>query len=81
MKKLLYSLIAISFASSVLLAQDTPSSKTVRFGVFVRGTPTWYGVATNNNYSKNGAIFGMGFGLNMEFRVLPLWIKSLYPLN
>jgi hypothetical protein len=67
MKKLLYTIIAISFTSSVLLAQD--NSKTVRFGVFVRGTPTWYGMSTNNNYSKGGAIFGTGFGLNIEFRV------------
>ena len=66
MKKLLYTFIAISFATS-LLAQD--NSKSVRFGVFVRGTPSWYGMPTNNNYSRGGAIFGTGFGLNMEFRV------------
>jgi hypothetical protein len=68
MKKLLYTFIAISFAGSVL-AQDAPASKSVRFGVFVRGTPTWYGMTNNNNYSKGGAIFGAGFGLNMEFRI------------
>jgi len=68
MKKLLYTFIAISFAGSVL-AQDAPASKSVRFGVFVRGTPTWYGMSNNNNYSKGGAIFGAGFGLNMEFRI------------
>lgn len=67
MKKLLYTFIAISFTSSVLLAQD--DSKSVRFGVFGRGTPTWYGMTTNNNYSKGGAIFGAGFGLNLEFRI------------
>ena len=67
MKKLLYTFIAISFTSAVLLAQD--DSKTVRFGVFGRATPTWYSMPTNNNYSKGGAIFGAGFGLNMEFRI------------
>jgi hypothetical protein len=67
MKKLLYTFIAISFTSSVLLAQD--DSKTVRFGVFGRATPTWYSMPTNNNYSKGGAIFGAGFGLNLEFRI------------
>jgi len=67
MKKLLYTFIAISFTSSVLLAQD--DSKSVRFGVFGRATPTWYSMPTNNNYSKGGAIFGAGFGLNLEFRV------------
>ena len=66
MKKLLYTFIAISFATGIF-AQD--NSKSVRFGVFVRGTPTWYGMSTNNNYSKGGAIFGAGFGLNLEFRV------------
>lgn len=67
MKKLVSIFIAIGFASSSLLAQDSP--KSVRFGVFGRGTPTWYSMPTNNNYSKGGAIFGTGFGLNMEFRI------------
>lgn len=67
MKKLLYTFIAISFTSAAMLAQD--DSKSVRFGVFGRGTPTWYGMTANNNYSKGGAIFGAGFGLNLEFRV------------
>jgi hypothetical protein len=66
MKKLLYTFIAISFATTILAQDD---SKSVRFGVFVRGTPTWYSMSTNNNYSKGGAIFGMGFGLNLEFRL------------
>ncbi|MEO8760673.1 MAG: outer membrane beta-barrel protein [Bacteroidia bacterium] len=70
MKKLLYTFIAISFATTAIFAQDAaPESKSVRFGVFVRGTPTWYGMSTNNNYSKGNAIFGMGFGLNLEFKI------------
>ncbi len=68
MKKLLYTFIAISFASTTILAQDA-ASKSVRFGVFGRATPTWYGMSTNNNYTKGGAIFGAGFGLNLEFRL------------
>ena len=67
MKKLVYTFIAIGFATSSVLAQDAP--KSVRFGVFGRLTPTWYNMPTNNNYSKGGAILGTGFGLNMEFRV------------
>ncbi len=67
MKKLLYTFIAISFASTTILAQD--DSKSVRFGVFGRLTPTWYSMPTNNYYSKGGAIFGAGFGLNLEFRL------------
>jgi hypothetical protein len=69
MKKLLSTFIAISFATTAVLAQDAPDSKSVRFGVFVRGTPSWYGMPASSNYSKGGAIFGMGFGLNLEFRV------------
>jgi len=68
MKKLLYTFIAISFTSAALLAQDD-NSKSVRFGVFGRATPTWYSMTTNNNYSKGGAIFGAGFGLNLEFKI------------
>jgi len=68
MKKLLYTFIAISFTSAAMLAQDD-NSKSVRFGVFGRATPTWYSMTTNNSYSKGGAIFGAGFGLNMEFRI------------
>ena len=67
MKKLLYTFIAISFTSAAMFAQD--DSKSVRFGVFGRATPTWYSMPTNNNYSKGGAIFGAGFGLNLEFRI------------
>jgi hypothetical protein len=68
MKKLLYTFIAISFVTSALLAQDA-ADKNVRFGVFVRGTPSWYSMTSNNYYSKGGAVFGMGFGLNLEFRI------------
>ena len=67
MKKLLYSFIAISFASATLCAQD--ASNNVRFGLFVRGTPSWYGMTTNSYYSKNGAVFGTGFGLTLEFKI------------
>ena len=68
MKKLLYTFIAISFATTIL-AQDAPASKSVRFGVIGRATPTWYNMPTNNNYFKGGAILGTGFGLNLEFRL------------
>ena len=68
MKKLLYTFIAISFVSSSLLAQDA-SDKNVRFGVFVRGTPSWYNMTNNNYYSRGGAVFGTGFGLNLEFKI------------
>lgn len=70
MKKLLYTFIAISFATTAVLAQDSvPESKSVRFGVVVRGTPSWYNMQTNSHYSKGGAVLGMGFGLNLEFKI------------
>ncbi|MHB8258678.1 MAG: outer membrane beta-barrel protein [Bacteroidia bacterium] len=67
MKKLVYTFIAISFATSVMLAQD--AQKGVRFGVFGRLDPAWYNMTTNANYSKGGAVLGTGFGLNLEFRI------------
>lgn len=67
MKKLVYTFVAISFASSIMLAQD--AQKSVRFGIFGRIDPTWYNMTTNANYAKGGAIFGTGFGLNLEFRI------------
>ena len=68
MKKLVYVFIAVGFATCGLMAQDA-ASKNVRFGIFGRATPTWYSMPTNSNYSKGGAIFGAGFGLNLEFRI------------
>ncbi len=69
MKKLLFTIIAISFATTSILAQDVPDPKGVRFGVFVRGTPSWYSTPSSSYYSKGGAVFGTGFGLNLEFRI------------
>ena len=68
MKKLVYVFIAVGFATCGLMAQDA-ASKNVRFGIFGRATPTWYSMPTNSNYAKGGAIFGAGFGLNLEFRI------------
>ncbi len=71
MKKLLSTFIAFGFATTTILAQDAavPETKGVRFGVVVRGTPSWYSMPTSNNYSKGGAVFGYGFGLNLEFKI------------
>src|SRR5262245_36513700 len=42
--------------------------KKFRFGIRVAGQPTW--LQSNNTSSKsNGATFGYGFGLAMEFRL------------
>jgi len=69
MKKLLYTFIAISFATTVLAQTTVPDSKSVRFGVFGRLAPSWYNMPTNNYYSNGGAVVGAGFGLNLEFRI------------
>ncbi|MBS1646751.1 MAG: hypothetical protein JST67_05375 [Bacteroidetes bacterium] len=55
-----------STASSSTSSTDT---RKVRVGVFVRGTPSWYSENQNNYYSKGGAVFGLGFGLNLEFKL------------
>lgn len=68
MKKLVYTFIALGFTATSLMAQDA-ATKGVRFGIYGRATPTWYSMTTNNNYSKGGAVFGAGFGLNLEFRM------------
>lgn len=67
MKKLFYSVIAFSFIGSAAMAQDDAADKNVRFGLFVRGTPSWLTPDSKTNYQGNGARFGYGFGLNIEF--------------
>ncbi len=34
----------------------------------VRATPSWYNETKNNYYKSNGAVCGLGFGLNLEFK-------------
>ena len=67
MKKLLFSFITFSFISSSLLAQDAKPNK-VRFGLRISPQPTWF-TSGDKNATPNGARFGFGFGLNMEFRL------------
>ncbi len=70
MKKLLYTATALLFAAAGLRAQDssgTDNSK-VRFGLRITPQPTWF-VSGDKNNTPSGAIFGFGFGLNIEFRI------------
>jgi hypothetical protein len=67
MKKLLFSFITFSLISSSLSAQDAKPNK-VRFGLRISPQPTWF-TSGDKNATPNGAKFGFGFGLNLEFRL------------
>ena len=80
MKKLLCLFVALTiFGFSVKSQTTTPTpnpsppksnnfDKKFRFGLRVTPQPTWFSSNDNNN-SPFGAKFGVGFGLNMEFRL------------
>lgn len=65
MKKFLVCLTAISLVIPAL-AQDS-NEDNVRFGLRITPQPTWFKGDKNN--IPSGAKFGLGFGLNMEFRI------------
>lgn len=67
MKKFLLSLSTTVILASSLYAQDPNFDKKFRFGLRVTPQPTWFATDDKNNV-PNGAKFGFGFGLNMEFR-------------
>ena len=67
MKKLLFTLSAVALLSSSLWAQDTKPSK-VRFGLRISPQPTWFS-SGDKNATPNGAKFGFGFGLNIEYKL------------
>ncbi len=83
MKKFLFILIAsVVFGFSLRSQTTTPTPTTApaatpakanfdkkfRFGLRFTPQPTWF-TSNDNNNPPSGAKFGMGFGLNMEFRL------------
>ena len=82
MKKILFAASAALLFPLAHLAQETPSTtvqpppptkeqaafdQKFRFGLRISGQPTWF-VSNDKNNIPSGSRFGMGFGLNMEFR-------------
>jgi len=68
MKKLLFSIVASTCLLSSLSAQDANFDKKIRFGLRITPQPTWF-ISDDKNNVPNGAKFGFGFGLNMEFKL------------
>jgi hypothetical protein len=68
MKKLLLAFSAITLITLSVRAQDANFDKKFRFGLRITPQPTWFKSDDKNNI-PNGAKFGFGFGLNMEFRL------------
>lgn len=69
MKKLLLSLSAITLITLSVKAQNPNFDKKFRFGLRITPQPTWFNSISDKNNIPNGAKFGFGFGLNMEFRL------------
>jgi len=69
MQRSLLSIFAILFISNAYLSQnsDSTSDSKVRFGLRINPQPSWYSSSDKNNLS-DGAVFGYGFGLNIEYR-------------
>lgn len=68
MKNFLLTLAVSSVITLSLRAQDSNFDKKFRFGLRVTPQPTWF-IGTDKNNIPDGAKFGFGFGLNMEFRL------------
>ncbi|MBK9283421.1 MAG: outer membrane beta-barrel protein [Sphingobacteriaceae bacterium] len=72
MKKYLYTVLTVLFVSTLVNAQEEGKEKKdfdkkFRFGLRVAAQPCWF-TSNENNNKPYGAMFGTGFGLNMEFR-------------
>ena len=80
MRKFLLSATTVLLLSSVAISQTntaTPThedkkkeefDKKFRFGLRITPQPTWFSTS-DKNITPNGAKFGFGFGLNMEFKL------------
>jgi opacity protein-like surface antigen len=68
MKKILLIVSSTIVLANSILAQDAADKK-YRFGLRVAPTPTWLRSTDTKSVEKGGAKFGLGFGLQIEFRI------------
>jgi hypothetical protein len=70
MKKIVLSIICMSLLGVHSKAQDSGNNfdKKFRFGLRITPQPTWF-TTGDKNIEPNGAKFGFGFGLNMEYKL------------
>jgi len=68
MKKILLIVSSTLVLASNVLAQDAADKK-YRFGLRVAPTPTWLRSTDTKSVEKGKAKFGLGFGLQVEFRI------------
>jgi opacity protein-like surface antigen len=68
MKKIFLIVSSTLLLASSILAQDAVDKK-IRFGLRVAPTPTWLRSNDLKSVEKGGAKFGLGFGLQVEFRI------------
>lgn len=70
MRSIVFFILCCVFASHTLFSQtnvaDNPGK--VRFGLRFNPQPSWFG-SNDKNTTPSGAIFGYGFGLNIEYRL------------
>ena len=68
MKKILLIVSSTIVLANSILAQEAADKK-YRFGLRVAPTPTWLRSDESKFISKSGTKFGLGFGLQVEFRI------------
>lgn len=78
MRKYLFTTIAVLLLSNAIISQTSPTpvdkskedfDKKFRFGLRISPQPSWFSSSDKTNNPPFGAIFGFGFGLNMEFKL------------
>jgi hypothetical protein len=69
MRSKVFFILFFVFASNLFFSQndDANSNNKVRFGLRLNPQPSWY-ASNDKNTTPSGAIFGYGFGLNVEYR-------------
>lgn len=74
MKKLVFSLFVVAFATSSLLAQD---DKKVKMGITLTPSIGWLTPDDSKKMSKDGSVVKMGIGLAADFRLTDvIWFST-----